>query len=106
MFFPAKKPAPPAEAQTGAPVQATAAKTEPGPAPAAAVAQDHPEVPNLALESNAYRLTLTNKGAGIRDLALKAGPGGKEEVVLLASRAGVAPHLALKADGVADKIET
>jgi YidC/Oxa1 family membrane protein insertase len=69
----------------------------------AAPAQDLPEAPPIALENGEYRLTLTNKGAGIRELVRKY---KGNNVVLLAPHAGVAPHLALKAEGLGDKIQT
>ncbi|HEX7896326.1 MAG TPA: membrane protein insertase YidC [Planctomycetota bacterium] len=104
LFFPAKPTAPPAEVQPGAPAPMAGGKTE-AVAPGAAPAQDLPEVEGLKLESDTYRLLLTNKGAGIRELTLKASVA-REDVTLLASHEGVAPHLALKASGVPEKIQT
>src|SRR6188474_2666586 len=101
-FFPPKPAPPPAAVESGAP--SAPGKAEPA-APPPSTVQDLPEAEGLTLESATYRLALTNKGAGIRELTLKeSGPGG--EVKLLASRAGVAPHLALRAEGVSEKIET
>lgn len=102
MFSP--KPAPPAPAaqqQPGAP-SAPGDKPAPPPPPSG-VAQDVAETV-LTLESPTHRVTLTNKGAGVRELFLKASVA-KEDVRLLATHAGVAPHFALKAEG-AEKIQT
>ena len=99
-FFPPAPPPAPVNVEAGAPT--APGKTDPAAAPASAV-QDNPEVEGLALESATYRLALTNKGAGVRELTLKAS-AAKEEVKLLAPHAGVAPHLALKAEG--ERIET
>jgi len=95
-FFPAKPPAPPAAVESGAPV--APGKADPA-APPPSTVQDLPEAEGLTLESATYRLALTNKGAGIRELTLKESAAGGD-VKLLASRAGVAPHMALRAEGV------
>ncbi len=104
LFFPAKKPGPPAveEAKTqGAPTSTPA--TKPVEAPQSRIS-DHPEAPPIVLESGTHRLTLTNKGAGIRELVLKY-PPGEGSVVLLSPHAGAAPHGAFRLDGSPERIE-
>jgi YidC/Oxa1 family membrane protein insertase len=79
----------------GAPTQ-TPPAPKPAEAPAPVAAQDAPEVPPIILEAATCRVTLTNKGAGIREFALKNPSGDKKDVSLLSPHAGVSPHLALK----------
>ena len=96
------KPTPPAPVQQTQPGAPSAPGDTPAPPPSAA-AQDVAET-EVTLESPTFRVTLTNKGAGVRELILRASVA-KEEVKLLSPHAGVAPHFALKAEG-AEKIQT
>lgn len=102
MFFPPKPAPTPSAPSSGAPSAPGEAKPA-EPAKPSAPTQDLPEAAPITLENETYRLTLTNKGAGIQELFLKRTGGG---VALLKPHAGVAPHLAVKADGISDKLQT
>lgn len=102
MFFPAPPPAPAAAAVT------TGAAEPVKPADPSALAvkiQDVAEAPPIVLASASHVMTLTNKGAGIRELVVKD-PKGKPDVVVLKSYPRLAPHLAFRQDGGPEAIQS